>query len=314
MLLITGPMNARKSPENGVIKVGLSGMTGFARVTGSDASGHWTWEARSVNGRGLDLRINLPNGYETLETELRRMAAESFSRGNLQINLRFSQAEAAQSVEVNKDVLAKLVAAYEAQTGTPVTGAALATLFTIKGVVNYEAAESDPETQRGRRTPALRETARQLFDSLRAARQNEGAKLLPLMQEHLTQIAQLHQGADALAASQTAMIRARFASQLADLDDAGHLNDERFAAEVAVLATKADVTEELDRLAAHVARGHELLSSAEPVGRDLGFLAQELNREANTLCSKSAFLDLTNMGLSLKSIIDQFREQAANVE
>lgn len=314
MSLSTARLNAPKSRESEAINVTISGMTGFARLMESDAAGQWTWEVRSVNGRSLDLRLNLPNGYEALEADLRQLAARYFGRGNMQISLRFSQSDAAQSAVIDETVLTTLMQAFEKHAGGPATGSALAALFAIKGVVNYEAVESDLDALRQARQPALLKGAQRLFEKLQTARRDEGAKLDALLHGQLDEVATLQRAATQFASDQTDAIRQRLRTRLEDMDLAAALDDERFAAEVAALAAKADVTEELDRLSAHVARGKELLSSLDPVGRDLGFLAQELNREANTLCSKSAVLDLTNTGLALKSIIDQFKEQAANVE
>ncbi|MEL6858395.1 MAG: YicC/YloC family endoribonuclease [Pseudomonadota bacterium] len=291
----------------------LSGMTGFARVSGKDSWGSWHWEARSVNGRGLDVRMNMPSGLETVERAIRKAATDTFTRGSLQVALRV-ELEGAQSVSVNQDVLQTLIKAYEDADGTLATGPSLATLMGIKGVVEAETLSLRDLGAVEAAAEALIETGTRAISELSGARQSEGEDLLQLLLGQLSEMDQLHGTASQYASAQKAAIASKYRQRIAEFDTEGAVSEERLVTEIAVLAAKADVTEELDRLAAHVERGRSLIQGDGAVGRDLGFLAQELNREANTLCSKSAALDLTNTGLALKSVVDQFKEQAANVE
>ena len=291
----------------------LSGMTGFARVSGKDSWGSWHWEARSVNGRGLDVRMNMPSGLETVEQAIRKAASETFKRGSLQVALRV-ELEGAQSVSVNQDVLQTLMKAYEDAEGAMVTGPSLATLMGIKGVVEAETLSLRDLGSVEGAAETLIETGKRAIADLSKARQSEGDDLLKLLLGQLSEMDELRVNASQYASDQKAAIASKYRQRIAEFDTEGAVSDERLVTEIAVLSAKADVTEELDRLEAHIERGRSLIQGNGAVGRDLGFLAQELNREANTLCSKSAALDLTNTGLALKSVVDQFKEQAANVE
>jgi uncharacterized protein (TIGR00255 family) len=291
----------------------LSGMTGFARVNGEAAWGSWHWEARSVNGRGLDVRLNMPSGLEDVQKIVRKAASDTFTRGSIQLALRI-ELEGADTVSVNENVLQTLVAAYEKAEGALATGPALATLMTIKGVVEADTLSLRDLADVDGAVETLSASGQQVIAELLKARDLEGDNLTKMLSGQLSEMAELRAQAVLFAASQKASIADKYRARIAEFDTEGAVSDERLVTEIAVLATKADVTEELDRLEAHIARGQSLIAEASAVGRDLGFLAQELNREANTLCSKSAALDLTNTGLALKSVVDQFKEQAANVE
>ncbi|NQY13268.1 MAG: YicC family protein [Henriciella sp.] len=291
----------------------LSGMTGFARVSGEADWGNWHWEARSVNGRGLDVRLNMPSGLESVEKSVRKSVSETFKRGNLQIALRI-ELEGADTVSVNESVLKTLLEAYEKAEGAMATGPSLATLMGIKGVVEADTLSLRDLAEVEGAVDALSRTGGEVIKELSVARSAEGEALNTLLLGQLSEMDALRKQAVGYAEAQKSAIAEKYRQRIAEFDTEGLISDERLVTEIAVIATKADVTEELDRLEAHIERGRTLLSSAEAVGRDLGFLAQELNREANTLCSKSAALDLTNTGLALKSVVDQFKEQAANVE
>ncbi|NQY39836.1 MAG: YicC family protein [Henriciella sp.] len=291
----------------------LSGMTGFARESGEAEWGTWSWEARSVNGRGLDVRLNVPSGLEVIEQAVRKSVSDAFKRGNLQIGLRIEMT-GSEKIAVNESVLQTLVKAYEAADGTMATGPALATLMGIKGVVEAQSTSLRDLVNVDGAVDALTASGKALVHGLKAARDKEGDDLVGMLTGHLSELQDFYTQAVDFAEEQKNLISEKYRQRIAEFDTEGSLSDERLATEIAVLSAKADVTEELDRLAAHIARGKELLDGKGAVGRDLGFLAQELNREANTLCSKSASLDLTNVGLALKSVIDQFKEQAANVE
>ncbi len=289
-------------------------MTGFARSSGEADWGSWVWEAKSVNGRGLDARLNVPSGLEMLDKAVKEGVSERFTRGNLQIGLRIEMASGGVDVTVNQAVLKTLMDAYEKADGTMATGPGLATLMSLKGVVETGASSLRALAEQPEAIAVMQASGDELLDLLKASRDEEGVKLHDMLFGHLSEIESHSRDAVAFAADQTVSIQQTYKSRIAELDQEGAVSDERIAGEIAVLATKADVSEELDRLRAHVETGRALLASDEAVGRNLGFLAQELNREANTLCSKSAILDLTNAGLALKSVIDQFKEQAANVE
>lgn len=291
----------------------LSGMTGFARVTGEAAWGGWAWEAKSVNGRSLDVRVNVPPGAEALEREVKAMAAARFNRGSLQVGLRIELAASGATAVINEALLAELAQAARKVSGRELSSEAIATLMAVKGVVDAGATSTrdvmDEET-----IAVLTAGAGEALDGLAEGRRAEGASLVTLLGDLLNEMERLTGVAETFAGAQPELIRAKLTKQLEDLDREGRVDAERYAAEVALSAAKADVREELDRLTAHIKTGRELLKAGSPAGRKLDFLAQELNREANTLCSKSLSLDLTNAGLGLKGVIDQFKEQSANVE
>lgn len=292
----------------------LSGMTGFARITGEAGWGSWAWEAKSVNGRSLDVRVNLPPGAEQLEREVKALAAARFNRGSLQISLRIDLSGSVAAANIDQALLQNLADAVRAASGSPLDPAAWATLMTVKGVVDAGSVSLRDVLAEEGVLPSMLEGAVAVLDALAAARLTEGAQLDTMLTTLLDGMQQHHGEAATLAASQPELIRARLTRQLEELDREGRVDAERFAAEAALAAARADVREELDRLAAHISSGRDLLKAGSPAGRKLDFLAQELNREANTLCSKSMSLDLTNAGLGLKGLIDQFKEQSANVE
>lgn len=291
----------------------LSGMTGFARVTGEAAWGSWAWEAKSVNGRSLDVRVNLPPGAEALEREVKAMAAARFNRGSLQVGLRIELAASGATAVINEALLASLAQAARKVSGRELSSEAIATLMAVKGVVDA-GATSTRDVMDEAAIALLTAAAGEALDGLAEGRRAEGASLVTLLGDLLNEMERLTGVAETFAGAQPELIRAKLTKQLEDLDREGRVDAERYAAEVALSAAKADVREELDRLAAHIRTGRELLKTGSPAGRKLDFLAQELNREANTLCSKSLSLDLTNAGLGLKGVIDQFKEQSANVE
>jgi uncharacterized protein (TIGR00255 family) len=292
----------------------LSGMTGFARVAGQASWGAWAWEAKSVNGRSLDVRVNIPPGFEALERDIKAMASERFNRGSLQISLRIELISGSGGVVINEALLETLANAARKALGTDLTPEAVATLMTLKGVVETSGASLRDLASDDGVIALLTASAREALDGLAEGRRAEGETLRGVLSAHLAEIDTISAEAARIAAAQPGLIKAKLLKQLEDLDREGRVDAERFAAEAAISAARADVREELDRLAAHVRSGRELLKAGSPAGRKLDFLAQELNREANTLCSKSASLDLTNAGLSLKGVIDQFKEQSANVE
>lgn len=297
----------------------VASMTGFARVEGAfgqpEAQLRWFWEVRSVNARGLDLRFRLPQGYEGLEPAARVMISERFKRGSLTAGLNLSGGAQTSAVRLNRAVLAQAMAAIaivrsETDAGPPSADG----ILSIRGVLESESEAADEATLMQRDTAILTSLSLAL-DRLAAARADEGRRLAHVLNQHVDEIASLAASAKALAAAQPAALRERITRQVADLQGAGaQMAPERLAQELALLAVKLDVREELDRLDAHVAQARSLLASPEAAGRRLDFLSQEFNREANTLCSKSNDLELTRTGLALKAVIDQFREQIQNVE
>jgi len=295
-------------------------MTGYARVDGAEGSARWVWEAKSVNGRGLEVRLRLPPGFDALELPAREAVARRLKRGNIQMTLSVSRgSDDSARIEVNTALLGSLVdLCRDWQARYPeLAPARLDGLLAIKGVVETQSeAEPTPEAEAAEaRDAAIRASLDRVIDRLDAMRRAEGARIAAVLGAQLDEISALSARAAQSASLRPEAIRQRFAAQVAQvLETAPSLPAERVAQEVALLVVKADVREELDRLGAHVAAARELLAQGGAVGRKLDFLAQEFNREANTLCSKSADVDLTRLGLDLKAVIDQFKEQVQNIE
>jgi len=293
----------------------LASMTAFARAAVVDGPWRFTWELRSVNGKGLDLRLRLPPGYEQLETPVRARAAAVLARGSVSATLTAVREGEDVKVRINEAGLDALVAAVRASAerlGVPMPG--IESLLAVKGIVEVSEAE-DGEAERQQRGEACLKAFDQALTQLALMRVGEGQALLTVLAERLDAIAGLLAAAESLPERRVEAIRARLAEQLRTLlETAQPLDPERLHQEAVLLATKADVREELDRLGAHVAAARELLAAGGPVGRKLDFLAQEFNREANTLCSKSNAVALTQIGLDLKLLVDQFREQIQNLE
>jgi uncharacterized protein (TIGR00255 family) len=289
-------------------------MTGFADAQGSLEGAHWRWEVKSVNGRSLEVRLRVPSGFDGIEPAVRMLAAGRFKRGNIQAGLTFDAGETARGLKIDAAALASAVTIAKkvaAETGLP--PARVDGLLALKGVIVQEETEGDPVARTARDVAILESLAR-AFEALAKARAGEGTKLAVILEAQIAEIARLTLAARAVASAQPQAIRDKLIQQIADLIEPGVLPQERLAQEVALLAARADIREELDRLAAHVSEAQRLLASGEAVGRKLDFLAQEFNREANTLCSKSSDVALTRLGIELKTVIDQFREQAQNVE
>jgi uncharacterized protein (TIGR00255 family) len=294
----------------------FASMTGFAESAGSHEGVRWRWEAKSVNGRSLDMRLRTPPGYDGLEPPARRLAGERFLRGAFQISLTIEEQDAARGLRVDAAALASAVKiAREVAAETGMAPARVDGLLALKGVIVADegALPLDPMV-RAHRDAAILESLAAAFDRLVKERRGEGAKLAALMTAQMDEIEKLVAEAGRLAVAQPQALRARLNAQLQELLDTAPVSEDRLAQEVALLAVKADVREELDRLTAHVQDARALIKDGKGVGRKLDFLAQEFNREANTLCSKSSDIALTRTGLALKAVIDQFREQAQNVE
>jgi len=292
----------------------LASMTGFAHAEGSTDGMAWTWEIRSVNGRGLDLRLRLPPGWDSLEPALREAAGKAFRRGNLSANLsvkRETEARLSLDQAALEQALALAMELHARIPGSPVPRAEA--LLSLPGVLRQAAA--DPVEERAAAAPAVLAAFNAALSGLIEARQGEGGRLAATLATLLDEIEVLRQQAAAEAADQPAAQRARVMENLRSLlRETPSLPEERIAQEVALLAARSDVREEIDRLSSHVAAARGLLREAANVGRRFDFLLQEFNREANTLCSKSASAALTATGLKLKAAIEQLREQVQNVE
>ncbi|PVM88964.1 YicC family protein [Caulobacter radicis] len=291
----------------------LSGMTGFARVEG--ALGDWSWavEARSVNGRNLETRFRGPPGLESLDRAARDGAQARFQRGQLTLGVQARKAEAAAAPQVNVEVLERYLKAGSPYVATGMVGKpSLDGLLALRGVIEVREDDEDPDA-RAALEAAIAASIHQALDGLKAARLEEGASLSPVLSGLVDRIETLTGLAAAEAEGQPAILKQRFERRMSELLGESASQD-RILQEAAALAVKADVREELDRLAGHVAAARTLLSSDGASGRRLDFLSQEFMREANTLCSKSALAALTAHGLELKATIEQFREQVQNVE
>lgn len=286
----------------------VNSMTGFARAEGGDDEFSWIWEARSVNGKGLDVRLRIPAVVDQLEQEIRQRLQKRFKRGSMTVNLDLKTLTEAADLAVNDQLLDQLVEACKARGETP----SIASLMMVRGVVeprDDRQRAGDDET----RVSAIMTCFDEVVSGLEAARASEGEAVQAALQESLSELAASLAQAKALADELPAMISAKLKAQIDKLLT-NVVPDDRLAQEAALLATKADIKEELDRLGAHIDSAFGLLRQNGPVGRKIDFLVQELNRETNTICSKSASIELTEIGLAMKSSIDRFREQAANVE
>ena len=296
----------------------LSSMTGFAREGGSLPDGSsFLWEVRSVNGRGLDVRLRLPNGFDALESALKEAAGKVLKRGNVSATLTVKREERTaarltpdpaaleQALRIALDLAARIP-------GCPPPRAEA--LLTLPGVLRAETTEPDEAEEEAKRATIASAFTRAL-DGLVASRQAEGAKLADILTVLLDEVAALRDLAAKEAADQPALHKQRLLDSLAALlEGERRVPEDRLAVEVALLATKSDVREELDRLSAHIAEARRLLTSGEAIGRKLDFLTQEFVREANTLCSKSSSTALTRIGLELKAAIERLKEQSATVE
>lgn len=290
-------------------------MTGFAEANGSRDGARWRWEAKSVNGRGLDVRLRTPPGFEGIEPAARMLAAERFRRGSIQAQLTFEAGDSGRALRIDAAALAAAVRiAREVAAETGLAPARVDGLLALKGVIVQDDILPLEAPARALRDAAIIETLATAFDALVRARATEGSKLHAVLDAHIDDIERLTGEASALGAAQPKALRDKLAAQVQDMLSGSGISEDRLAQEAALLAVKADIREELDRLRAHVHEARVLLKSGEAVGRKIDFLSQEFNREANTLCSKSSDIALTRIGLALKATIDQFREQAQNVE
>jgi uncharacterized protein (TIGR00255 family) len=291
-------------------------MTGFARQTGGDGNWSWAWELKSVNGRGLEPRCRVPTGFDRVELGARAALTREFTRGNINASLDAQPARRGASLRVNDELLGQLAAlASDLAARTGAAPARIDGLMALRGVIESAELGQDDETAIAARDAAVLATLDVAIAKLKEARAGEGRALGATLVVHVDEIAGLIDRAASFAVATPAAIKTRIEAQLAELlGNQPQIAPERLAQEAAMLALRADVREEIDRLRAHVSEARRLLEEGGAIGRRLDFLSQELNREANTLCSKSADLELTRTGLALKATIDRFREQAANVE
>jgi uncharacterized protein (TIGR00255 family) len=293
----------------------IKSMTGFARADGAIGPVSWHWEVRSVNGRGLDVRLRLPPGYDVIEARVREAVAKRISRGSLTVNLNVKRSEGAAQIRLNEAALKQVLAAVDTlKAMADVAAPSAEALLGVKGVLEVvEPEESEAETQA--RNEAMLASLGSALDAMVRSRQAEGDRLKAVVLQQLESIEKLVAIVEASPSRAPEAIRQRLKEQIARLLDTGvGLDEGRLYQEAAILATRADVEEELKRLTAHIAGARDLVVSREPAGRRLDFLAQEFNREANTLCSKAGDPETTRAGLELKAVIDQMREQVQNIE
>jgi uncharacterized protein (TIGR00255 family) len=290
-------------------------MTGFARANGAVGEFLWTWELKSVNGRSLDVRCRVPQGFEALDGLARQVAAEFLKRGNLALTLSVDDVASRGRLAVNRPALDQILALIGDMRGNvEAAPPSLDGILGLKGVLEIEVPQVDAELMATRQR-AIEEGLRQAMRELDAMRRREGGRLREVVFTHLDEIERLTGAAAESAGAQPGHIRERLQAQVKDLmPDGIAVDPDRLAQEIALLAGRADVREELDRLRAHIGAARELIATGGAVGRKLDFLCQEFNREANTLCSKASDLALTNVGIELKAAIEQLREQIQNIE
>ncbi len=295
----------------------LRSMTGFASATGRLAPHSWSWELRAVNGKGQDLRLRVPDWIDGLEIGLRKALSEATARGNITLSLRLSRDEQGAAMQLNTALLKSVLDAVAAieheamEAGISLAPSKASDIVALRGILDAGTLEDDAEPLRA----ALMDEAKSLIEAFNEMRAAEGRALETVLHGQLDEIEALTKEAKTQAAKRlddmAATLRSNLARVMENVDGA---DPDRLAQELALIAVKADVTEEIDRLAAHVDAARELIGQGGPVGRKLDFLMQEFNREANTLCAKAQSSELTRCGLALKAVIDQMREQVQNVE
>lgn len=295
----------------------IRSMTGFASATGTLSPHSWTWELRAVNGKGLDLRLRVPDWVDGLEIGLRKKLGAAVARGNVTLSLRLARDDASGALQINP---AQLTAVLDAMAviesramdaGISLAPSKSSDIVALRSVLEQSSTEDDAAPL----AKALLSEAEALIADFNAMRDSEGAALQTVLRDQLDQIAELTAESAQLTKARTAAMTETLQRNLAKVvDNTDGVDVDRVAQELALIAVKSDVTEEIDRLSAHVEAARDLLEQGGPVGRKLDFLMQEFNREANTLCAKAQNTDLTRCGLALKAVIDQMREQVQNVE
>ena len=293
----------------------LSSMTGFARSHGASGPYAFEWELKSVNAKGFDMRLRLPPGWDDLEAFAKKRAGEVLSRGTVYANLNVKRTNAVASVRINEDVLASIVKIAGVLAGKiDAVAPSIDGLLGIKGVIEIVEPESDEAEETAAKRVASAGFEQALVD-LVEMRSREGEALGQILMQRMDEIERLAGKAEAVPGRKPDAIRARLAEQIAALLQASDRFDpDRLNQEAILIAAKADIREELDRIASHVSQVRAMIGKGGPVGRRLDFLAQEFNREVNTCCSKSNDLELTNTGLEMKNVVEQFREQVQNLE
>ncbi|MFM2044412.1 MAG: hypothetical protein RLY86_2988 [Pseudomonadota bacterium] len=303
-----------KAPVKGAATGGIASMTGFARAAGDGQDCQWVVEVRSVNGKSLDLRCRMPPGHDAVEAAARAGVAKALRRGNVSLGLTVQRTGRAQPLRLNRDLLREVLAIAREMEGEGAAPPRIDALLSVRGIIDSDEVE-ETEEQRAARETAIIATVTRAIADLAAARAAEGSHLRDILLAQVAEIERLTAAAAGTAALQPETLRQKLRAQLAALTEAlPAIPEERLAQEAALLIARADVREELDRLHAHIAQARSMLAEGGAVGRRLDFLCQEFNREANTLCSKSADVELTRIGLDLKATIEQFREQVQNIE
>ncbi len=293
----------------------LSSMTGFARSHGGSGPYAFEWELKSVNAKGFDLRMRLPPGWDELEAVAKKRAGELLSRGTVYANLNVKRANAVSTVRINEEVLTSIVrVAGELAAKIDAVAPSIDGLLGIKGVIEIVEPESSEAEDQAAKAAAIAAFEQALVE-LVAMRQREGVSLGKILSQRMDEVERLAKKAEAAPGRKPDAIRARLAEQIAALlETSDRFDPDRLSQEALLIAAKADIREELDRIASHISQAREMIGKGGPVGRRLDFLAQEFNREVNTCCSKSNDLELTNTGLEMKNVVEQFREQVQNLE
>jgi uncharacterized protein (TIGR00255 family) len=293
----------------------LSSMTGFARSHGASGPYTFEWELKSVNAKGFDLRMRLPPGWDELEAFAKKRAGEMLSRGTVYANLSVKRTGAASTIRINEEVLASIVKVAGVLAGRiDAVAPSIDGLLAIKGVIEVVEPESSEDEDKAAKAAAAVAFDQALLD-LVGMRQREGETLGQILSQRMDEIERLAQKAEAAPGRKPEAVKARLAEQIAALlETSDRFDPDRLNQEALLIAAKADIREELDRIASHVSQTREMIGKGGPIGRRLDFLAQEFNREVNTCCSKSNDLELTNTGLAMKNVVEQFREQVQNLE
>lgn len=293
----------------------LSSMTGFARSHGASGPYAFEWELKSVNAKGLDLRLRLPPGWDELEAFAKKRAGEVLSRGTVYANFNVKRSDALSTVRVNEEVLAALLKVAGSLAGKiDAVAPSIDGLLAIKGVIEVVEPESNEEEDKAA-TAAAAAAFDEALTNLVAMRRREGETLGQVLSQRMDEMEILGKKAEAAPGRKPEAVRARLAEQIAALlETSDRFDADRLTQEALLIAAKADIREELDRIASHIAQVREMISKGGPIGRRLDFLAQEFHREVNTTCSKSNDVELTNTGLEMKSVVEQFREQVQNLE
>ncbi|MBN9004187.1 MAG: YicC family protein [Rhizobiales bacterium] len=293
----------------------LSSMTGFARSHGTSGPYAFEWELKSVNAKGFDFRMRLPPGWDDIEAPIRKRSADLLSRGTVYANLTVKRTNAASVVRINEDVLASVLkVAIDLSGRIDAVAPSIDGLLSVKGVLEVVEPEADEIGEKAAKAAAA-DAFEQALRSLVDMRNREGLALGQILSQRMSEIENLAARAEAAPGRRPDAVKARLAEQIAALlESSDRFDQDRLNQEAILIAAKADIREELDRIASHIAQARELIGKGGPIGRRLDFLAQEFNREVNTCCSKSNDLELTNIGLEMKSVVEQFREQVQNLE